>query len=147
MDLFRRTGGTSPSALASGPRTFEFLIRDHGPDFTASTDAVFQAPGTRILRTAVQAPHMNAICERLAGTLRRELLDRTLIPGELHLRSVLTQYQAHYNTTRPHQGIAQRVPDGEHDSGHLTHRCRPRPRTDPPQPLLSGLINEYTRAA
>ena len=67
---------------------------------------------------------MNAICERLAGTLRRELLDRTLIPGELHLRSVLTQYQAHYNTARPHQGIAQRVPDGEHDSGHLTHRDR-----------------------
>jgi hypothetical protein len=27
---------------------------------------------------------MNAICERLAGTLRREVLDRTLIPDEAH---------------------------------------------------------------
>ena len=30
-----------------------------------------------------------------------------------HLRTVLTGYQVHYNTARPHQGIAQRVPDDE----------------------------------
>ena len=33
-----------------------FLIRDRGSNFTASFDAVFQATGTRILVTAVQAP-------------------------------------------------------------------------------------------
>jgi transposase InsO family protein len=52
----------------------------------------------------------NAICERLAGTLRRELLGRVLIIGERHLQAVLTKYQVHYNTARPHQGIAQRAP-------------------------------------
>ena len=56
---------------------------------------------------------MNAICERLVGTLRRELLDRTLILGVAHLRAVLTEYQAHYNMARPHHGIAQRVPDDD----------------------------------
>ena len=55
-----------------------FLIHDRGSNFTASFDAVFQATGARILRSAVQAPRMNAICERLAGTLRRELPDRVL---------------------------------------------------------------------
>ncbi len=36
----------------------KFLIRDRGSNFTASFDAVFQAGGATILRTAVQAPRM-----------------------------------------------------------------------------------------
>jgi putative transposase len=112
-------------ALSLGDRLegIKFLIRDRGSNFTASFDAVFQAAGTRILHTAVQAPRMNAICERHVGTLRRELLDRVLILGERHLGAVLAEYQAHYNTgigrttTRPpHQGIAQHIPDGEPDA-------------------------------
>jgi putative transposase len=135
-------------ALTLGERfeDIRFLVRDRGSNFTASFDAVFQGAGTRIVRTAVQAPRMNAICERLVGTLRRELLDRVLILGEAHLRAVLTEYRVHYNTARPHQGIAQRVPDREHDGGHLTVAD-----LDPGRilrkPVLSGLINEYARAA
>ena len=88
---------------------------------------------------------MNAICERLVGTLRRALLDRMLILGEAHLRTVLAEYQAHYNTARLHQGIAQRVPDGEH-SGHPTVADLDRERIHR-KPVLGGLINEYARAA
>jgi putative transposase len=79
-------------ALTLGERfeDIRFLVRDRGSNFTASFDAVFQAAGTRILRTAIQAPRMKAICKRLVGTLRRELLDRVLILGEGHLRAVLT---------------------------------------------------------
>jgi transposase InsO family protein len=88
-----------------------FLARDRESNFTRSFDTVFQATGATILRTAVQAQRMNAICERLAGTLRRELLDRSLILGEAHLRAVLAEYQQHYNTARPHQRIGQRIPD------------------------------------
>ena len=124
----------------------KFLIRDRGPNFTASFDAVFHASGTRILRTAVQAPRMNAICERLVGTLRRELLDRVLILGERHLRAVLAEYQAHYNAARPHQGIAQHIPDDEPGAPRATvtdfgtQQIRRKP-------VLGGLINEYARAA
>jgi putative transposase len=130
-------------------RRFEdirFLLRGRGPNFTASFDAVFQATGTRILISAVQAPRMNATCERLIGTLRREVLDRMLILGERHLRAVLTEYQVHYNTARPHQGIAQRVPDEEPDVARatLTDIDRQQIRR---KPVLGGLINEYTHAA
>ena len=135
-------------ALALGERfeDIRFVIRDRGSNFTTSFDAVFQATGARILRTAVQAPRMNAICERLVGTLRRELLDRMLILGEAHLRAVLTGYQAHYNTARPHQGIAQRVPDDERDThpAAVTNVGTWQIRR---KPVLGGLINEYVRAA
>ena len=123
-----------------------FLIRDRGSNFTASFDAVFQAADTRIVRTAVQAPRMNAICERLVGTLRRELLDCALILSESHLRAVLSDYQVHYNTARPHQGIGQRIPDGEHDRGRLAVADLDRERIFR-RPILGGLINEYSRAA
>jgi putative transposase len=135
-------------ALTLGERfeSIRFLIRDHGSTFTTSFDAVFQAAGTRILRTAVRAPRMNAICERLVGTLRRELLDRVLILGERHLRAVLAEYQVHYNMARPHQGIAQHVPGEEPDAPRAnatdinTQQARRKP-------VPCGLINEYTRAA
>ncbi len=47
-------------ALELGGRfgDFRFLIRDRGSNFTASFDAVFQATGTTIVRTAVQSPRM-----------------------------------------------------------------------------------------
>jgi putative transposase len=76
------------------------VIRDRGSNFTASFDAVFQATGARILRSAVRLPRMNTICERLLGTLRREPLDRVLILGERHLRAVLIEYQAQQDGLR-----------------------------------------------
>jgi hypothetical protein len=135
-------------ALSLGERfqDIRFLIRDRGSNFTRSFDAVFQATGTRILRTAVQAPRMNATCERLVGTLRREVLDRVLILSERHLRAVLTEYQAHYNTARPHQGIAQHVPDDERDAPRATMTDIDSRRIHR-KPVLSGLINEYTHTA
>ena len=88
---------------------------------------------------------MNAICERLIGTLRRELLDRTLILNQAHLRAVLAEYQEHYNTARPHQGIGQRVPDPGPAPGIIPADLSTRQIRR--KPVLSGLINEYERAA
>jgi putative transposase len=123
-----------------------FLIRDGGSNFTRSFDAVFEATGSTILRSAVQAPRMNAICERLVGTLRRKLLDRVLIVGEAHLHTFLAEYQVHYNTARPHQGIAQHVPADEPDTHHSTVTDVGKRQTRR-KPVLDGLIDEYVHAA
>jgi putative transposase len=55
---------------------------DRDTKFVAGFEAVFEACGIEIIRTPPQAPRANAICERLVETLRRELLDRTLIGSE-----------------------------------------------------------------
>jgi hypothetical protein len=46
----------------------------------------------------------------------------------------------------PHQGIAQRVPDGKQDGGCLSVADLDRGRILR-KPVLGGLINEYARAA
>jgi putative transposase len=87
--------------LSQRTASLKFLIRDRAGQFTSSFDAVFTAGGVRILASPPQAPRANAICERIIGTLRRELLDRVLIVNEHHLRRVLTEYLVHYNAARP----------------------------------------------
>jgi len=68
----------------------QFLIRDRAGQFADAVGAVFTAEGIHILISPPQAPRANAICERMIGTLRRELLDRLLILNERHPRQVLT---------------------------------------------------------
>jgi transposase InsO family protein len=98
-----RSGRFVPEAARAHPRgePLQFLIRDRGSNFAASFIAVFQATGARILRTAVRAPRMNATCERLVGTPRREVLDHVLILGERHLRAVLTDVDTRQIRRKP----------------------------------------------
>jgi len=129
-----------------GPRagSVKFLIRDRAGQFTGAFDAVFTANGTRILASPPQAPRANAICERMIGTLRREVFDRLLIVNEHHLRRVLTEYLLHYNTARPHRSLGQLAPAQAHTrppkinlAGHRI--CRKQ--------VLGGLTSEYQIAA
>jgi putative transposase len=122
-------------------QTLRFLLRDRDTKFTAAFDAVFRAEQIEIIKTPPQAPRANAICERVVGTLRRELFDHVLIVNQTHLRRVLDEYVIHYNGHRPHQALDQRAPEA-HDAANPSasdlsaHRIR---RT----PVLNGLINEY----
>ena len=100
--------------LGQRAASVKFLIRDRAGQFTASFDAVFTAAGIRILASPPQALRANAICERITGTLRRELLDRLLIVNEHQLRRVLTEYLRHYNTARPHRAPGQLAPAQAH---------------------------------
>ena len=122
------------------------LVRDRDTEFIATFDDVFRADGVRTIKTPPQAPRANAICERIVGTLRRELLDRMLVFNERHLSKTLTGYVEHYNDHRPHQSRDQRPPTVE------TTPTRPITnladlRSIRRQPVLDSLINQYHRAA
>jgi len=123
--------------------TLRFLIHDRDPLFTAAFGEVFKAEGLRIITTLPKTPRMNAICERVIGTLRRELLDRILFLGERHLVLVLREYQDHYNRHRPHQSRQQRPPDIATQPVRDVADLRSVRR----KPVIVGVINEYHHAA
>ena len=87
----------------------------------------------------------NAICERIVGTLRRELLDRLLIVNEHHLRQLLTEYLQHYNTARPHRFLGQLTPaQADTQPPELINLADHRIRR---KQVLGGLAHEYYIAA
>ena len=111
-DSVRTTQAARNFLMDLGQRatSVKFLIRDRAGQFTSSFDTVFTAAGIRILAGPPQPPRANAICERIFGTLRRELFDRLLIVNEHHLRRVLTEYLGHYNAAPAHRAVGQLTP-------------------------------------
>ncbi len=120
-----------------------YLIRDNDAKYGPHFEAVAQGTGIEVLRTPIQAPRANAICERLLGSLRRECLDHLLIVSEGHLRRVLAEYVRYFNRSRPHQGIGQRVPVPEEGSD----RSLGTRRHIMAFPVLGGLHHTYRRVA
>ena len=86
----------------------------------------------------------NAVCERMIGTLRRELLDRMLIVNKHHLRQVVTEYLIHYNTARPHRALDQLPPAQAHTPPPQINLAEHQIRR---KQVLDGLISQYQIAA
>jgi transposase InsO family protein len=107
---------------------FRFLVRDRAGQFAALFDAVLADTGIEVVKIPPRCPRANCFAERLVLTVRTEVTDRLLIFGERHLRRVLAEYAAHYNTQRPHRALQLRPPRPEQsaaDPGHRSIRRRP----------------------
>jgi hypothetical protein len=85
---------------------------------------------------------MNAIAERWIGGCRRELLDRTPIWNQAHLRRILRDYETHHNQHRPHRCLHAAAPLKPLPEPVDLERYRVRRRT-----RAGGLISEYRLAA
>ena len=88
----------------------KFMIRDRGSNFTSAFDAILADAGIRTVVCNVRTPRMNAIAERWIGGCRRELVDRTLIWNQTHLRRILREYETHHNQHRPHRSLSGAAP-------------------------------------
>lgn len=131
--------------LADTEATITYLIRDRDTKHPALFDEILSNAGVQAVRTGVRIPRMNALMERWVQTCRHELLDRTLISNERHLRYAPRQFELHYNHHRPHQAIDQARPL------HAT----PEPLTRPEitqlkvrrRDRLGGVLHEYQHVA
>ena len=117
------------------------LVRDRGSQFIDNFDEIFRTEGFKILKTPVRTPIANTYAERWIGSIRRELLDRTIIWNRRQLERLVIDYITHYNEHRPHRSLNQRPPTGAAESAPVATISPLRiPRCD-------GLINEYRNAA
>jgi putative transposase len=116
----------------------KFMIRDRGSNYTAAFDTVLADAGIRTVLCNIRTPRMNAIAERWIGGCRRELLDRTLIWNQAHLRRILRQYETHHNQHRPHRSLDSAAPLKllPEPVQLEQHRVRRHPR-------VGGMVNEY----
>ncbi|MGZ4435691.1 MAG: integrase core domain-containing protein [Trebonia sp.] len=127
--------------LADRAADFRFLVRDRAGQFTASFDAVLAGVGIKAVKIPPRSPRANAYAERFVLTARTEVTDRRLIFGERHLRTILAQYQAHYNGRRPHRSRQLHPPRPDHPVADLSQERIKR------RPVLGGLLSEYEQAA
>jgi hypothetical protein len=116
----------------------KFMIRDRGSNYTAAFDAVLADARIRTVLCNIQTPRMNAIAERWIGGCRRELLDRTLIWNQNHLRRILCAYETHHNQHRPHRSLNSAAPLEPLPEPADLERNRVRRH-----PRIGGMINEY----
>ncbi|MFJ9173733.1 integrase core domain-containing protein [Streptomyces sp. NPDC102360] len=131
--------------LTDAKATVAYLIRDRDAKYPALFDEILADAGIQVVLTGVRIPRMNAIMERWVQTCRHELLDRTLIWNERHLRHALSQFELHYNLHRPHQAIDQAAP--------LRAAPEPLPHAQITKlkvrrrDRLGGVLHEYQHAA
>jgi putative transposase len=108
------------------------MIYDNVPQFNLD----YASFGIKGVRISIQAPKMNAIAERFVGSIRREAFDYFILFHENQIKNILKEYITYYNSLRPHQGIAQKIPNG--------YKAERKGRVLK-LPILGGLCNHYLR--
>ena len=90
----------------------------------------------KTVKLPVRSPDLNAFAERFVLSARTERLGRVIPLGEKHLRTILSEFLAHYHLERNHQGLGNELltplPANSNTSGSV--RCRER---------LGGTLNYY----
>jgi transposase InsO family protein len=82
--------------------SLRFLIHDHDRIFSDRVAEAIRQLGLEPKRTAGSSPWQNGTAERWIGTVRRELLDHSIVIDQRHLRRLLRAYVEYCNEDRAH---------------------------------------------
>ncbi len=117
-----------------------YLIVDADSKFTEQFKRILDDAGVAVVRTAFQAPNMNALAERWVLSVKTECLDKMILFGEASLRRALREYGIHFHAERPHQGLGNEIIAHEQSTGSPTGEVVESER-------LGALLRHYHRAA
>ena len=96
--------------------------------------------GIEEVKLAPRSPWQNPYCQRVIGSIRRDVLDHVIVLNERHLRRLLQSYFDYYHHWRTHRSLDMDAPE-----------TRP---VQPPEvglirklPEVGGLHHHYERQA
>jgi hypothetical protein len=101
---------------------YRLLIHDRDAIFSKKVDQRVRNLGLRVIQTPVRTPVVNAVCERVIGTLRREYLDFVIALNQRHLYGILKERVAHYSEGRSHMSLGPGILSQPPVSMLITHR-------------------------
>src|SRR5882672_7688680 len=121
-------------------RDFRSLLHDRDTKYTISFRAIIESGRVKTLPLPARSPTLNAYAERWVRSVKEECLSKIIVFGERSLRRALSEYVAHYQAERNHQGksnvlLFRRVTQTRHEE---PVQCRER---------LGGLLNYYHQEA
>src|SRR5258708_38123926 len=116
------------------------LWHDRDTKYTISFRAIIESGRVKTLPLPARSPNLNAYAERWVRSVKEECLSKIIVFGERSLRRALSEYVAHYQAERNHQGksnvlLFRRVTQTRHEE---PVQCRER---------LGGLLNYYHQEA
>ena len=117
-----------------------YLIHDRDSIFGAEVRRCLTSLNVEEVVTAPRSPWQNSYCERMVGTLRRELLDRVIVGNERHLLRLLSSYLEYYHRARPHMSLDHNAPEPRSVEGPERGRVVA-------EPMVGGLHHRYRRCA
>jgi len=90
-----------------------YLIHDRDPLFTGQLQSLLRSAGVQPVRLPSRSPNLNTHAERFVRSIKEECLSKIIPIGERHLRLAVEEFAEHYHLERNHQGLGNRLIDGE----------------------------------
>ena len=119
------------------------LVHDRDGKYPKAFNMILQSAGIKPVRLPPHSPNLNAFAERFVHTVKKECLEQLVLVEEHSIFKALHEFEAHYMTERPHQGIGNRLVEPKAPGAYIPSQqdrlleweCRQR---------LGGLLKSYS---
>lgn len=89
----------------------KYIIRDNGSYYSSLYRSTLQSMNIKDMPTSIKSPWQNGYCERVIGSIKRELFDHVIVINQAHAKRLLSNYISYYNNQRPHLGLKKEAPN------------------------------------